>query len=156
MKEQEYQRVRDLPDWLRVQLLKVAELTPENTTHYYHTIAVAGEKIMAQVAVRDATEKPSANKQLFYELCKILGQGDSVKFTPARANKLRLRLKTFSQEEIKKVARTIAADEFMMGDNHGARKYGNIDYLIRNDEKMDEWLNNSVETSKVDLTKVKF
>lgn len=114
------------------------------------------DELMEKIEAHTGKTKPSANKELFYELCEILMQGRQVKFTPARANKLRLRLKTFSVDEMKRVARTIASDEFMMGDNPGNRKYGNIDYLLRSDEKMDEWLNNANEQTQVDLTKVKF
>lgn len=78
-------------------------------------------------------------KPLFDKLCGILGH-QSLKYTPARAAKLRRRLKTFSEQEIITAAKAIADNEYLMGDNPSGKKYGTVDYLIRNDEKLDEWL----------------
>ncbi|MGV9002372.1 MAG: hypothetical protein ACOH18_05470 [Candidatus Saccharimonadaceae bacterium] len=86
------------------------------------------------------TTKPGDNKEFFYSLCSTLGQSAGTKYTTARANKLRIRLKTYSKDDMLKAATAIAGNAYMMGDS--GRKYGTIDYLIRGDEKLDEWLQN--------------
>ena len=80
----------------------------------------------------------SANKPLFYELCAILGHSKETKYTPQRSKKLQLRLKSYSKEDMLKAAQAIANNDYMAGSS--GRKYGTIDYLLRNDEKIDEWL----------------
>lgn len=80
----------------------------------------------------------SGNKPLFYELCAVLGHSKETKYTPARSKKLQLRLKSYTKEDMLKAAQAIANNDYMAGSN--GRKYGTIDYLLRNDEKIDEWL----------------
>ena len=80
------------------------------------------------------------NKVLFNELVQVLGFSDQVKATPGRMAKLKSRLKTFAAEDLLKVAASIAADPYIQGDNPGGKRYGTIDYLLRSDEKVDEWL----------------
>ena len=97
------------------------------------------------------TTKPSDNKEFFYSLCTILGHSKETKYTTARANKLRIRLKTYSKDDMIKAATAIASNGYMMGES--GRKYGTIDYLIRGDEKLDEWLQNG-KTIKAQKNKV--
>jgi hypothetical protein len=95
---------------------------------------------------------PAANKKLFYELCAALGQGEQTKYTTARANKLKLRLKTYSESDMLNAARAIASNDYMMGSS--GRKYGTIDYLLRNDEQIDQWLQQdaAVQAAKAKAT----
>jgi len=83
---------------------------------------------------------PTIGKELFYRLVDALGQPKTVKYTPQRAIKLRQRRKTFSEADLIKAAKIVAGDPFLQGDNPGGKRYGNIDYLLRNDEKVDNWL----------------
>ena len=101
------------------------------------------------------SKSPSSSaKPLFDKLCGILGH-QSLKYTPARAAKLRRRLKTFQADEIIQAAKVLAENEYMMGDNPSGKKYGTVDYLIRNDEKLDEWLESARgNSSNLDLRSI--
>lgn len=104
-----------------------------------------------------AKDVPSNNKPLFYKLVGALQQPDSVKYTPQRAIKLKQRLKTFEEADLIKAANGIAQDEWLMGDNPGGKKYGNIDYLLRNDEQIDTILANTGGGEKhIDLKSLEF
>lgn len=83
---------------------------------------------------------PIANKALFYKLVAELQQPATVKYTQQRANKLKQRLRMFSENDLICAAKCIVADPFLMGDNPRCVKYGTIDYLLRNDEKIDSEL----------------
>ena len=97
--------------------------------------------------------KPTQNKQLFESLCKALGH-TNLKYTPGRAAKLRQRLRTFSADDILQAAQAIAQNDYMMGDNPSGKKYGTVDYLLRNDEKLDEWLESSRGNTVMDLSRI--
>lgn len=88
-----------------------------------------------------ATTPPSKNKDLFISLCVTLRHAKTTEYTPARSNKLRMRLKRYSGDDLLRAAQAIANDEYMMGST--GRKYGTIDYLLRNDEQIDTWLQNA-------------
>lgn len=92
------------------------------------------------------TTKPGANKELFTQLCAILGHTGAMEYTTARANKLKLRLKRYSKDVMLEVAKTIANNDYMAGSS--GRKYGTIDYLLRNDEQIDTWHQQAIETEK--------
>lgn len=101
--------------------------------------------------------KAEPNKELFYRLVEALQQPKTVKYTSQRATKLRQRRKTWSDNDLIKAAKIVAGDPFLMGDNPSGKRYGNIDYLLRNDEKVDNWLaegGNSTEHS--DLSRLEF
>lgn len=99
---------------------------------------VAPERALAAFDRLVGKTTASANKPLFYELCAVLGHSKETKYTPARSKKLQLRLKSYSKEDMLKAAHAIANNDYMAGSS--GRKYGTIDYLLRNDEKIDEWL----------------
>jgi len=102
-------------------------------------------------------QTPIMGKDLFYRLVEALGQPKTVKYTSQRATKLKQRRKLWSDDELLKAAKIVAGDPFLQGDNPGGKRYGNIDYLLRNDEKVDNWLaegGNSTETG--DLSRLEF
>lgn len=112
------------------------------------------------IAAYHEPPKPLIGKTLFYRLVETLQQPKTVRYTPARANKLKRRLATFSEAEMVRAAQSIASDEHMMGDNDRNKKYANIDYLLRNDEIVDRWLaeanedggaNNGLDLRKLDF-----
>lgn len=75
------------------------------------------------------------------ELSEALGK-PKTRNTPGRITKLKQRLKNYSLDELKSVAKKISADDFMV-----AGDYNNIDYLLRNDEKVDMWLQRGAPTT---------
>jgi hypothetical protein len=86
-------------------------------------------------------QNDSEDKSFFFSLVQELGfDPGKVKFFPARHKKLHDRLKMFKHDEIISAAKAIRANEYMQGDNPGKVKYGTIDYLLRNDQKLEEWV----------------
>jgi hypothetical protein len=70
--------------------------------------------------------------------------------TPDRSKKIKLRLKTYTLDEIKTSIKNMKASKFHNGDNDRGWK-ATIDFIIRNDEKIDEFLNIS-EVKPEDIT----
>ena len=93
-----------------------------------------------------------STRDLFYKLVKQLGFTETVQYTDARRRKLQARLKRYKPEQLEKVAQSIYASPFHQGDNPSGKRYGTIDFLLRSDEKVDEWLNekNLVTVKKAD------
>jgi hypothetical protein len=83
---------------------------------------------------------PSPLKETFESLVSTLGFTGKVRYTDERRRKLKKRLEGFTAEELHIAAKAIAADPYMQGDNPNKRRYGNIDYLLRNDEKVEQWV----------------
>lgn len=67
--------------------------------------------------------------------------------TKGREIKFNLRLKKFTLEEILKALDNLSKSEFHQGDNDRGWK-ADPDFLIRNDEQIDKWLNNNPEKTK--------
>ena len=78
--------------------------------------------------------------EILKNLIKELGYSETTKLTDGRKAKLKARLKVYTEDEVLEAARNLANDAYMQGDNDGGKKYGNIDYLLRNDEQIDKWL----------------
>lgn len=93
-----------------------------------------------------------STRVFFYKLVTELGYTETVQYTDARRRKLQARLKRYKPEQLEKVAQAIYASPFHQGDNPSGKRYGNIDFLLRSDEKVDEWLNekNQQMTRKAD------
>jgi len=70
--------------------------------------------------------------------------------TSGRENKLSQRLKKFTLEEILKAVDNLSQSKFHTGDNDRGWK-ADPDFLIRNDEQIDKWLNNSKKTQVKDI-----
>lgn len=111
-------------------------------------------KALKEAGIADTAD--TSTRALFDKLCEVLGH-QNLKYTPGRVAKLKRRLKTFSEKDIVEAAKAIAGNEYLMGDNPNGKKYGTIDYLIRNDEKLDEWLEFANGSgNEVDLSNYKF
>lgn len=57
-----------------------------------------------------------------------------------RLAKFKARRKTFSYEEIEQAAQRILGDAFLQGDNDSSKVYGDIDYILRNDQIIEKHL----------------
>ena len=66
--------------------------------------------------------------------------GTKYRVTPDRSKKIKLRLKTYSTEEVKSAIDNLSKSKFHNGDNDRSWK-ADIDFLIRNDEQIDKFLN---------------
>lgn len=99
--------------------------------------------VLVDSAKPNATE-PDIQKKLkafFYMLVAALGFSETVRYTDGRKRKLQSRLKSYKGKEILKAAENLGADDYMQGDNPTGKRYGDIDYLLRNDEIIDKYLN---------------
>lgn len=105
-------------------------LTPENVTN----------EMLQTLSGRHDLFKGSDNSKLYYELVEALGFSKTVKYTPKRAKQLRERLKSFQEADLLKAAKAIKNTPFMQGDNLQAKRYGTIDYLLRSDEIIDNYI----------------
>lgn len=79
----------------------------------------------------------------------------STKFrvTPERSKKIKLRLKTYKIEEIKKAIYNLSKSKFHNGENDRGWR-ATIDFITRNDEKIDEFLNSfQAKTEDIIITK---
>ena len=66
------------------------------------------------------------------------------KVTNGRQSKLQARLKTYDYPQVETALRNLSTSDFHRGENDRGWK-ATPDFLIRNDEKLDEWLNKQVE-----------
>ena len=74
----------------------------------------------------------------------------SYQVTSGRDNKLSLRLKKFTLEEILKALDNLSKSKFHQGDNDRGWK-ADPDFLIRSDEQVDKWLNVKPEQDTGDI-----
>ncbi len=66
--------------------------------------------------------------------------GREFQITPGRVTKLKMRLKTYTIEQILQALRNMASDKFYKGDNDRGWS-ADPDFLIRSDEQIDKFLN---------------
>lgn len=97
----------------------------------------------------DRPDTPDPIKKAFEDLNKTLGGSDRTLASAGRLTKLKRRLTKFPLSDLLQAAEAIAANPFMMGDNPNGRRYGNIDYLLRNDETIDRWLDTAAPQREV-------
>lgn len=76
-------------------------------------------------------------RKIFDDLIAITNQ-PKAKPLPSRLDKLRLRLKTWTKEELKSGARGMMNDPFMTGENDHHKVYATIDYLLANDTNVEK------------------
>lgn len=62
------------------------------------------------------------------------------KLTQGRRKKIQARLRTYTLDELKKACDNLHASKWHRGENPNGQAYGTIDFLIRNDEQIDKWL----------------
>lgn len=88
--------------------------------------------------------KASQDKELeavFNQLSSILHPKQKILFTNTRKSKLKQRNKNFSYLQMMTAARNLIRSPWHMGENPGNKKYASLDFLIRNDEQVEKWLN---------------
>lgn len=98
-------------------------------------------EINNNVPLRDTSQsnwKPVYGEQYINGFNKLFG--GSYRVTPARTNKLKARFKSYTSEEITKALYNLSKSKFHRGDNDTGWK-ATPDFLIRNDETVDKWLN---------------
>lgn len=87
-----------------------------------------------------------ANEELFYKLVDNLGfNNNRVQYTSGRIKKLNNRLAAFSEDELINASKSLGASPWHMGQNPAHRKYGDIDFLLRNDEMVERWANTPIQ-----------
>lgn len=79
--------------------------------------------------------------------------GREFQLTPGRINKLKLRLNTYSMDQILIALRNMASDKFYKGDNDRGWS-ADPDFLIRSDEQIDKFLNKKPSFEKPSVKKL--
>jgi hypothetical protein len=64
-----------------------------------------------------------------------------VRLTPLKKQKIATRLKSFSKEELFKAIDNLSKSPFHNGVNDRGRCYNQIEFVFRNDDKTEEWVN---------------
>lgn len=88
-----------------------------------------------------AAQRAEGLKKIFDVLTGILHPGQKMLYTETRKRKLERRLENFKASQIVESARNLSRSEFHMGKNDQKTKYATYDFLMKNDEKVEEWLN---------------
>lgn len=93
--------------------------------------------------------QPRETRETFDELVRILHEGRVILWTPVRKSKIKKRLEYFEPKDIVDAARNLTHSKWHMGDNPNHTKYATVDFLIRSDEQVEKWLNETpVQTVK--------
>lgn len=82
-----------------------------------------------------------------------LKSGKNFRLTDKLIKKCKQRLRTFSPDEIKRAIDNLLVDNFMTGDNDRGKFYATFEYLVRNDENVDKWLNSTSAKPKTKMEK---
>lgn len=127
-------------------------------SHWAYQLAVAGlEKATKAVIKSDfeiARECPADTvkldrMQLIQNVHTILGGSRALMFTNTRLAHANARLKHFTAAQIYKAAENLAKSEWHMGRNPNGKKYATVDFLLRSDEKVEEWLYSEDDKRKI-------
>lgn len=107
-------------------------------------------------AYREAPPKslPAVQKkdlsQFIQDIHSALGGDRKILATDSRIRKLKARLKNFTPEQILQSAYNLSQSPFHMGYNDNHVKYATVDFLLRSDEKVEQWLNADIADSRIE------
>jgi len=92
---------------------------------------------------KEKKEKKEINNTLRTEFAEYVDfyekeSGRKVKALEIRKKKFESRRKNFSLEEIKEATMTILSDTFLQGDNDRGKAFGDIDFILRNDQQIEK------------------
>lgn len=73
--------------------------------------------------------------------------------TDTRKRKLADRLKVFTAKQLVEAAKYMGNDPHLQGDNDRGKRYGTIDFFLRNNEKIAEYLEEAQESHQTDRAK---
>ena len=90
---------------------------------------------------KDLLEKMETIMEHHREVMATEGKPRSWKLTNGIKRLLKARLNTFSEEELKQAATNLSYSDFHRGTNDNDKEYCDPQFLYRNDEKVDKWLN---------------
>jgi hypothetical protein len=97
-----------------------------------------------------STSKTLTYRSLFTELVQDLGFDVSrILLTKERQSKLKVRLSSYSPDQLRTAAKNLGADSHMQGDNKEGKRWGTIDYLLRNDTTVAKYLENDAAPAGV-------
>lgn len=98
--------------------------------------------------------KKNDNGELNDIICdihRILGGKRKPLLTPNRQSKLRNRLKNFTKDQILTAATNLSHSKFHMGFNDQKTKYATVDFILKNDERVEKWLNEDPERARIEM-----
>jgi hypothetical protein len=100
-------------------------------------------------SVREGTKKNKTEQaKEFIDKFNAMTNGKEFKVTDTIVTKLQKRLEKYSMEEIVRASQIMLKNNFMTGDNEGKVWYATPSYILRDDDKINEWLNKTVDESK--------
>lgn len=106
-------------------------------------------RLRTQLAVPDISHDDQRQYEvILQQMHKTLGGGRKLLLTPGRISKLKQRLRTFTRDDLFAAAYHLSLSDFHMGKNDSGIKYATVDFLIRNDEQVDRWLNIDIQATK--------
>lgn len=106
--------------------------------------AKAHQKHTNKNVKNDKNEKEIKHIWSFYKKT-FSGVYEPRKLSDKRKGKIKQRLKTYSADEIKTALKNMRKNDYLCGSNDKSRVYAKPEYCFRNDEKIEEWLNQKQE-----------
>lgn len=117
------------------------------TTHFRY---IGENKNQPKEEKVEVVEKETLDvDNLLTNLSRILKYDRVCKITEGRRRKLKKRLKEFSKDDILLAAEHLSQSSWHMGNNPNNKKYATVDFLLRSDEKIEEWLFAEPEQAQV-------
>jgi hypothetical protein len=137
-------------DWKENNYLRADRYTPSKYLEIYKNELIGlsvgipkVDKMATQDRIgKDRIEKNTITSDEVSQVIQYYNQlfGTKYRVTSDRVKKIKLRLKTYTLDEIKIAIKNIKSSKFHNGENDRGWK-ATIDFIIRNDEKIDEFLN---------------
>lgn len=115
--------------------------TPTQKTKEYFGEPTDEKNVNNKTIIKKIEEE---NKQLLQQIHQTLGGEKPVLPTPKRLKQVKARRKNFSPEEILQAAHNLTLSDFHMGKNEQHKKYATVDFLLKSDERVEEWLNEKI------------
>lgn len=90
---------------------------------------------------KGTAEKAAARRRIFDALVAVLHPGQSILYTQKRQGMINGRLVHFKPSQLVTAANNLMKSPWHTGDNPGGKKYADFDFLMKNDEQVEKWLN---------------
>jgi len=117
--------------------------TGTSDEHQTHIRRTSDEHQRYNIIKKEKKEKKEINNTMRTEFAEYVDfyekeSGRKVKALEIRKKKFESRRKNFSLEEIKEATMTILSDTFLQGDNDRGKAFGDIDFILRNDQQIEK------------------
>lgn len=132
-----------------IQIIKYEDYNPLKKTETETRNETANDTYLIKDTPNESTPKyMSASNELKQEFQSLIDQyqsqtGSKLRDLKSRLTKYKARRKLFSAEEVLAALEVMLKDEFLQGANDSNKRYGDIDYLLRNNKQIEKLLLNS-------------